>query len=300
MYQIPESIKKWVKEQFENCNSQLAYDLSIFPGIREESLDNNFISYFSRIPGPFKFVSNWTIRIDAHFIGGGKHYYNWEVADIGLMLIFRRNGQIIRSKMAFLQSKKLYPASVKFVSQDPYMRMGMGRLLVTESEHQEIVKPKLAKFEERSKYKAFKKDSEQQKAMSSFQEKFQIHMYYLFYNPLVIPYEIESPLRDRPDMAENRVGCRVIKKDVLDEALKIHDSKYTPSYGDLKYMLQGDHLDDSHEGGWRLEYFIADLMLECKEGLIDDSPNFETLYEIMSRKSSPIAASLAITFDLTE
>src|SRR5687767_6445105 len=89
MYKVPNHIKEWIKQHFAKCNSQLANDISLFPGIREEALDNNFISYFSRIPGPFKFDPNWTVRIDAHFIGGGKHYYNWEVADIGLMLIFR-------------------------------------------------------------------------------------------------------------------------------------------------------------------------------------------------------------------
>jgi len=300
MYKIPDHIKKWIKDHFENCNSQLANDLSTFPGIREEALDNNFISYFSRVPGPFKLDSNWTIRIDAHFIGGGKHYYNWEVADIGLILIFRRNGKIIRSKMAFLQSKKLYPSSIKYIPNDPYLRRGMGRLLVTEDEHKEIVKSRVAKFEEKSKYKAFKKDSEQQKAMDSFQKRFEINMYYLFYNPAVLPHEIESPLKERPDLPENKVGCRVIKKDFLDEALKIHEPNYTPSYGDIKYMLPSNYFSEGHTGGWRLEYFVTDLMLECKEGLIDDSPNFDTLSEIMSRKTGPIAASLAITIDLTE
>lgn len=300
MYKVPAEINKWIKEQFANCNNQLAYELSIFPGIREESLDNNFISHFSKIPGPFAFDPNWTVRIDAHFIGGGRHYYNWEVADIGLMIIFRRNGKILRSKMVFLQSKKLYAASIEKVDEDPYNRMGMGRLLVTESEHKYIVKSRIAKFEERSKYKAFKKDSEQQKAMSSFQEKFDIHMYYLFYNPMILPYSIESPLRNRPILTDNKIGCRVIRKNYLDEALKIHPTKHIPSYGDIKYMLEGDHFNEEHTAGWRLEYFVADLMLECKEGLIDDSPNFETLYELLSRKSSPIAASLAITIDLTE
>ena len=113
MYQIPLEIKEFLRKHFANCNQQLAHDLSLFPGIREESLDNNFISYFSRIPGPIKFDPNWTLRIDAHFIGGTSQFDTWEVADIGLMIIFRKNGKIIRSKMVFLQSKKLYGDLVK-------------------------------------------------------------------------------------------------------------------------------------------------------------------------------------------
>jgi hypothetical protein len=300
MYEIPQPIKDWIKEQFSSCNNQLAYDLSLFPGIREEALDNNFISYFSKLPGPFLFNSNWTIRIDAHFIGGGKHYYNWEVADIGLMIIFRQNGKIIRSKMVFLQSKKLYASTIDKIDEDPYNRLGMGRLLVNESEHKEITRQRLAKFEEKSKYKAFRKDSAQQRAMSSFERRFGINMYYLFYNPMILPHAIESPLRNRPVIDENKIGCRVIKKNYLDEALSIHNSNYIPSYGDLKYMLQGDHFNDMHVAGWRLEYFVTDLMLECKEGLIDNSPNFDSVHELLSSKSSPIAASLAITVDFNE
>lgn len=115
-----------------------------------------------------------------------------------------------------------------------------------------------------------------------------------------MPHSIRSPLEERPIIEENKIGCRVINKNQLDEALKIHDSNYTPSYGDIKYMLTGDYLEVEHTAGWRLEYFVADLMLGCKEGYIDDSPNFKSLQEIMSRKSSPISAALSITIDLTD
>ncbi len=300
MYQIPTEIFDFLKDHFAKCNDQLAYDLSIFPGIREESLDNNFISYFSRVPGPFKFDPNWTIRIDAHFIGGGRHYYTWEVADIGLMIIFRKKGKIIRSKLAFLQSKKLYADAIKPLERDPYHRMGMGKLLVTEDEHREFVKKRLISFEEKSKYKAFKKESEQQEAMSSFERRFKVDMYYLFYNTMVLPHQIETPLEQRPEIEKNLIGCRVIKKSFLDEALKIHGKNYTPSYGDIKYMLPGEYIQPEHEAGWRLEYFVIDLMLKCKEGLIDDSPNFESLQALLSQKSNPISAALSVTIDLNE
>jgi len=297
MYQLPEEVIGFVRNHFSNCNDQLAHSLSLFPGIREESLDNNFIAYFSKIGGPVKVNPNWNVRFEAHFIGGGRHYHTWEVADIGLMVVFRKKGKIIRSKMAFLQSKKLYADNVKFPERDPYGRMGMGRLLDTDSEHRYKAKTKILKFEEKSKYKAFKKDSEQQNAMSSFQKHFGIKMYYLFYNPFVIPHIIQSPLEGEIGLTENKVGCRIMTKDVLDEALKIHSKNHTPSYGDIKYMLEGEFMDEEHAGGWRFEYFIADLLLRCKEGLIDDSPNFETLQELLHQKSNPISAALSITID---
>jgi hypothetical protein len=300
MYKLPQKVIDYIKNHFAGCNNQLSKSLSMFPGIREESLDNNFIAYFSNIGGPVKVDPNWTVRFEAHFIGGGRHYYTWEVADIGLMVIFRKNSKIIRSKMVFLQSKKLYADNVKPPQRDPYGRMGMGRLLDMDDEHLEIVRTKTLTFKETSKYKAFKKDNEQQEAMSSFQRRFEIKMYYLFYNPMIIPHTIISPLEGNVEIPENKIGCRVMTKDFLDEALKIHPKNHIPSYGDIKYMLTGEFMNDEHAGGWRFEYFVVDLLIGCKEGLIDDSPNFRTLQELLSQKSSPISAALSITVDFEE
>lgn len=297
MYKIPEEIIDYVRNHIANCNNQLANSLSKFPGIREESLDNNFIAYFQKIAGPVRVIPEWNVRFEAYFIGGGRHFYTWEVADIGLMVIFRKKGKIIRSKMVFLQSKKLYADNVKVQESDPYMRMGMGKLLDTVEEHKEKSRKKILKFEEKSKYRAFKKESEQQQAMSSFERKFAMNMYYLFYNPLNIPLSVTSPLEEEIEMVENKVGCRVMTKNFLDDALRIQPKNHMPSYGDIKYMLTGEFMNDEHQGGWRFEYFVADLIMRCKEGLKDDSPNFETVQDILSQKRRAVASVLSITID---
>jgi hypothetical protein len=297
MYKIPDAIFETIRTHFSDCNTKLAHSLSQFPGIREEALDAGFIAYFQTRPGPFQVMTNWTIRYEAHYIGGARHYGVWEVADIGLMVIFRRNGKIVRSKLAFIQSKKLYPKNVRLIQRDPYHRQGMGRLLETDEEHQEVVKRKEIVFDEQSKYKAFRKNSEQQVAMSSFQERFDINMYYLFYNPLTVPHQIITPIEAEIPALENVIGCRILTKDYLDEALSNYQSNYQPSYGDIKYLLPKPFTDDSHLGGWRLEYFVSDLVLGCKEGFIDDSPNFKTLMHLLEAKSSPISAAISITID---
>jgi len=281
-----------------DCNNKVALDLSTFPNTHEESLDLTFISHFASRQGPIKFGSNWTVRFDAHYIGGGRHYRNWEVADLGLMVIFRKRGKIVRSKLAFLQSKKLYANTVKYKPVDPYYRMGMGRLLVTEEEHLELVAPKLLKYNENSKYKAFKKDSEQQRAMSSFSKEFDVKMYYLLYNPCEIPWSVKMPVESFPTAGANKVGCRVIPKTFLDKALLEYKKSHVPSYGDIKYLLEGEFAKDEHDAGWRLEYFINDLFTGCKEGLIDDSPNFESMLSLLRQKSAPISSALSITFDM--
>src|SRR6266576_3212083 len=154
---------------------------------------------------------------DAHFIGGGRHYRTWEVADIGLMVMFRRNGKIIRSKLTFLQSKKLFASSLQLRSYDPYHRHVMGRLLVTDEEHIELVKPRLLKYSEASKYKAFKIGSEQEEAMSEFSTRHNVPLHYLLYNPCLIPWQIQTPVEGLPEITENKVGCRVIPKALVDE-----------------------------------------------------------------------------------
>lgn len=63
-------------------------------------------------------------------------------------------------------------------------------------------------------------------------------------------------------------------------------------------MLEGEFNKKRHTAGWRLEFFIVDLMLHCKEGEIDDSPNFEKMIRLMDLKRMPMSSSLSITFDI--
>jgi hypothetical protein len=298
MINLPSDVKKFMHAHISECNNKIAYDLSAFPNSHEESLDLTFISHFATKQGPIAFGSGWTLRFDAHYIGGGRHFRNWEVADLGLMVIFRKGGKIVRSKLAFLQSKKLYATTIKYQPVDPYYRMGMGRLLVTDEEHQELVETRTLKYSDASKYKAFKKDNEQQQAMSSFSDRFNVKMYYLFYNPLDIPWSIDVPVAKMPSPIPNKVGCRVVPKGFLDSALRDYDRNHMPSYGEIKYLLEGDFAKQNMDAGWRLEYFINDLFTGCKEGLIDDSPNFQVMISLLNQKSAPISSALSITFDL--
>src|SRR6266545_7655253 len=159
---LPAQVIEFLAGVIAECNRRISFQLSTFPNAHEEALDLMFISHFASMQGAIKFGSHWTVRIDAHFIGGGRHYQTWEVADLGLMAIFRRGGKIERSKLTFLQSKKLYASPLKVQEFDPYHRRGMGRLLVTEDEHRDLVEPKLLKYTEASRYKALQLGSEQQ------------------------------------------------------------------------------------------------------------------------------------------
>jgi hypothetical protein len=297
---IPEDVKSFLLERFSECNKKIAFQLCTFPNAHEETLDLLFISHFAIMQGAIRFNSNWTLRLDAHYIGGGRHYRTWEVADIGLMVMFRRNGKIVRSKLTFLQSKKLYASPLQLKSYDPYHRHGMGRLLVTDDEHLELVRPRLLKYSEASKYKAFKIGSEQELAMSEFSSQYNVPLQYLLYNPCLIPWQIQTPIEGLPEISENKVGCRVIPKALVDKMLEGTVTKSSPSYKDIKTGFGKEFPASQHEAGWRMEHFICDLFIGGPEGIVDDSPNFNLMTNIMSRKSSPISAALSITFDFEE
>jgi hypothetical protein len=214
--------------------------------------------------------------------------------------MFRKNGKIIRSKLTFLQSKKLYASPLKFRAYDPYHRAGMGRLLVTEDEHRELVEPKVLKYSESSRYRALQLKDEQHEAMSAFSRRYKIPLHYLLYNPSLIPWEIKSPVEGLPKISENRVGARVIPKALVDELARTKGTNYSPSYKDIKQRFQRAFPGKESDGGWRMEHFICDSFIGGNVGLVDDSPNFEVMVNIMSQKSSPISAALSITFDFEE
>ena len=279
----------------------LAIDLSTFPAIHEESLDMNFVSYFSRYQTPVRLPCNWIVRIDSHFIGGGRHFGTWEVADIGIMMMFRHKGKIIKSKLVFLQSKRLYPNPLKYTEESKHVRpFGLGRLLVPDEDHMRLIESKILEFKSTSRYRAFKKNDRQQTAMDHFERRWNTEMYYLFYNPVCIPLRVKMPMESTPTFESNVIGCRIVRKDRMDSALAPSKSGYSPSYKDVRDRLPSRLEGHDFTAGWRLEVFISELMLTCREGLVDDSPNFETMLTIMNQKSSPISSAISITFDIQD
>ncbi len=160
---------------------------------------------------------------------------------------------IERSKLTFLQSKKLYASPLKLQEFDPYHRLGMGRLLVTEEEHNEFVQPRLLKYSESSRYRALQLGSEQQNAMHDFSTRYGIGIHYLLYNPSVIPWQIKAPVEQVPSIPENKVGCRVVPKRVVDNMLGRKRSGHSPSYADVGKSSRENSPKalTSAAGGWR-------------------------------------------------
>lgn len=149
-----------------------------------------------------------------------------------------------------------------------------------------------------ARYLAFHKGSNQQDAMRHFEQRWGTEMYYLFYNPINIPHSVKMPLESTPELGQNAIGCRVVRKDQLDRALESFEQEYSPSYKDLRDRLPRETLGVPSPAGWRLEDFVSDLMLKCKAGLVDDSSTYESLMILMNQKRMPMSCALSITFDI--
>jgi len=237
----------------------------------------------------------WTVYIQTHFLGGRRHFRNWEVADIGLLVIFRDRGKVLRIKVGLLQSKRLYPIEQK---QLPDLRekfeIGFGTLLHVPEAYQVLAGGRNFNFTKNSQYAALSKNSEQEKSLLEYSQSSGIPVYYLLYNPAEIPWSATVPATKLGAYPEPKVGCRVVPAPVLSQKLT-SVSNVHPSFGDLTQL--GKPFVGEHKAGWRLEHFVADLLLPCKEGYVVTGETDQVLERLFYRRSGPIAAAVALTIE---
>ena len=131
MYLIPKEITDWLTNVFRTAGEAASMELTRVPNAHEEHLDLTLISTLRQFAAPFVFPSQWIVKIDTHFLGGsGGPWGRWEIADIGLLVMFRQQGELLRTKVGLLQSKRLYPTEMKNRNEGDYV--GFGRLFEEE------------------------------------------------------------------------------------------------------------------------------------------------------------------------
>lgn len=64
------------------------------PTVHETSLDLSLIESISQFAAPYRVTSQWTVRLDTHYLGGDRHFGEWEVADIGFIVVWRDRGKV--------------------------------------------------------------------------------------------------------------------------------------------------------------------------------------------------------------
>lgn len=71
---------------------------------------------------------------------------------------------------------------------------------------------------------------------------------------------------------------------------------YSPSFKDVQGLVgTGKHLP-----GWRLDYFVADLVMACKQGALLEQEDTDFMNSRFRRRSGPISDSFAITIDKSD
>ena len=117
-FPVPDEVVKYVRQVFRACDRELGLRIERVPGVHEPALDMALIDELAKFSSPVSVTPEWTVRIDTHFLGGRRHYYGWEIADIGLLVYVRMRGKLYATKVALLQSKRLKPSSGGAVDQE--------------------------------------------------------------------------------------------------------------------------------------------------------------------------------------
>jgi len=300
MLNIPPEVSRYLKSLFRKCNRQAALKLTRIPNVHEEWLDFAIIEQLTQVSVPVRFHGDWTVTINAHWLGSAplEFFHKWEIADIGLLVVFSSGGKVVRSKIALLQSKRLYPNEQELQSDDENFeryRRGFGGLYPTDAELSALSGGRTFTFTDNSQYKALQPSAPQFSRIADYEGRTQIPVYYLLYNPFDVPHKVNVPLTTLKPGKRCKVGCRVIPARTLREMLsRRKEDSGAPSFRQIRDRIM---LPSPSNAGWALEHFVVDLLLQCKTGRITDDRRDPGLYEAFNRRSGPIAAAVSIGLD---
>jgi hypothetical protein len=293
MQPIPSDVTEWIRNVFRGCNERITEKLSNNPNLPEESLDLTWIEHLSQYASPVTLSSSWTIKIETHYLGGMRHFRNWEIADIGVLVYFRRAAALTHSKVALLQSKRLYPSHNTVQEEDRIdYEIGFARLADPESLLQALALETEFQFDETCRYGALSAKSEQVKAIADFEKQNKTPVYYQFYNPWRIPFMQRIPLSQfkRPT-GKLKLGTSVVPSRKVHALLARYVAGQKPTLADVKALCP----DCPY--GWTLEHFVADLLLGCIQGSTFKSISEPRIQNLFYRGSGPIAAAIAISIE---
>jgi hypothetical protein len=295
---VPEAAIRWIRNVFLSTNNQVAATLSRIPTHHEPELDMQLIAALNQVPAVAG-IEGWTVYIQTHFLGGRRHFYNWEVADIGLLIIFRDRGRVLRIKVGLLQSKRLYPREVnQLPDYKNRTRIGFATLLEDPEAFRQLAAGRTFTFEPNSEYLAIDNKGEQQRRLTAYQKMSKIPVYYLLYNPVDIPWSATVPTVTLMPLPKNRIGCRVVPVNTLISALDEQSEGYHPKFSDMFKL--GEPFRKEHISGWSLEYFVTDLMICGQQGHIASDETDHVLEQLFYNRSGPISAAIAVTIEAPE
>ncbi len=201
---------------------------------------------------------------------GGPHWdfpftRRWETADIAILVFVYRGERLIAKKIGLLQSKRLYSDNNDVEDKDEVGFLhGMNAFIRRQDSQAVGVLHRSFAFSEECVYGAIHAQSPQIQSIDRLNAEFGKAVYYLFYNPHVVPFSVSYPLRERIRVARPVVGCRVVDADRVHSALSALGEGESPTFAMI------DHVGATN--AWPLETWAADLLLTCQVGqAFDDS-----------------------------
>lgn len=295
---VPDQIREYIRRVFSQVNDTVSKKLSINPNAPEESLDISFIESLSEFAGPKIVSTNWAVRIAVHFIGNIRHFRRYEIADIGVMIVFKRASKVVGRKLALLQSKRLYPLNYNVIELDDFdYELGLALVTRENSDEATIFSKVQYEFDQNSAYGAIKSNDRQCQAIQSHFQETNVPVHYMMYNPVVIPWTFAYPISDSAKKIPRReLGTRIVTSSTVHDILEEIAEGHSPKLIDFQQTSENMKISN-YRYGWSLEDFIADEVLRCREGYPYSKQRDAGLRRLFSRKSGPIFCVVEITIE---
>ena len=301
---IPDDVLAVIREAFAAANRTTSERMCRLPNVWETSLDQAFIDTLVGRGGPIQVDSGWTVRIETHFLGGGRHWgpewdfprRRWEIADLGVLVMIREGFRLVLTKLALFQSKRLYPVDqpIDEIEIDHYIS-GFYRLYEGDAIAADASRPRLFTFDRASAYNMILAGDQQIDRIAGFERSNSVPVHYLLYNPAVVPWSQTHPLSSQIALpAAIAVGCRVVPATDMREMMVGAPAGSSPSYGQLIDDLPSPFRGSRTRAGRRIEDFIERLVT-CKEGYRAESREDNALNYVFGGRGAPIAAAIGLT-----
>ena len=297
---IPEDVIAYVRQVFSDANHEVSRALTQHPSLHEPGLDQAFIGKLNASSPAFFAASQAAVAIETHWLGGRWMYERWEVADIAVFILLRVRGRLVSRKVALLQTKRLYSQEIAGTELDKadYM-IGIGRLADRVDLEFPLSSQRTFRFDKDSVYAALTSQSLQIDHIDAYFENRSIPIYYGFYNPLTVPYQGLYPAATTAHLpTANEVGMRVIPAPSVHGVTNAKPPGQPPSFDDLTFSAF-DADDPTSTHGWRVERFVADEVLRCRQGILFDGGADERLQGLLYGRGAPITSAITITIDLS-
>jgi hypothetical protein len=297
---IPDVVIAYVRSVFGAANDKVSRTMSAHPSMHEESLDHILVMELTAAPPAFFAAEQVGVSLESHWLGGRWMYGRWEIADIAIFILLRRRGHLVARKVALLQTKRLYSREIPVAPIDESdFRIGIGRLADRTERLVPISSQRAFGFDHASIYQATEAGHRQIDHIDEYFELRGIPVYYGFYNPLTLPFQTTYPILDgRPPMAENDIGCRIVPADHVHTVMRGLTQGQSPSVNDIEADVPFDPADPVSTVGWRLERFVADEVLKCRQGRMFEDLADQNLRALLYGRSAPISSAITITIDI--